>query len=78
MGSKLLEIRGRFHEYTGELDYEGRACGYGVIRWETTTYTAKTVRYEGTFLNDKWEGIGKSQMHSTYAVRGLHPRGCGE
>ena len=31
IGSKLLMTRGRVLEYYGELDQEGKACGYGVI-----------------------------------------------
>ena len=31
IGSKLLMTRGRVLEYYGELDQEGKACGFGVI-----------------------------------------------
>ena len=36
--------------YQGELDEEGNACGQGILSYYTTTY-------EGTFFNNKMEGV---------------------
>ena len=40
-------------EYVGEIDDEGLACGQGILsRWTGD-------KYEGGFVNDMFEGIGK-------------------
>ena len=37
--------------YVGELDSEGRACGFGVANRQGLG------KYQGSFLNDKAEGL---------------------
>ena len=43
------------YQYVGELDPQGKACGYGIA----TRVDDATWRYEGTFLDDKLEGLCK-------------------
>ena len=51
-------MSGEAYDYRGELDREGRACGYGIaVRTNDSTW-----RYEGTFLDDKIEGLCKCSM----------------
>ena len=42
--------------YTGEIDEDGMACGFGEIvnlkGWDT-------CRFKGTFVNDRGHGFGK-------------------
>ena len=43
-------------DYEGEIDENGKACGTGKA-------SSITTRYEGSFLNDKMEGIGTYSTH---------------
>ena len=50
------------YTYIGETDSQGRACGRGTIEDQTgkslfTKYDGSSLKYEGTFLDDKLEGI---------------------
>ena len=42
-------------EYTGELNEEDQAYGQGMSSY---THKSSMVRYYGTFVEDKYEGIG--------------------
>ena len=53
-GNKRFSLRGTF-DYVGELDREGNAAGFGVA----TRVSDKNHKFEGTFLNDKPEGVCK-------------------
>ena len=55
-GSKeITDWKGDKFTYTGELDHQGKACGKGTL----TNQKYGTYTFEGTFLDDKMEGIGK-------------------
>ena len=43
----------REYSYSGELDSDGKACGYGIA------VSDDTETLSGTFLNNKIHGIGK-------------------
>lgn len=43
-----------YFRYSGEIDAEGRACGYGVAVFQDDP----NVKYKGTWLDDKYHGIG--------------------
>ena len=55
-GRKTITINRKTWEYNGELDSENHACGQGVA---TCVYGQIGHIYEGTFVNDTFEGIGK-------------------
>ena len=46
--------KGLDYEYTGEMDQDGLACGFGKMspNWNS-------LEYEGTFLNDRKHGFCK-------------------
>ena len=46
-------------KYEGEIDENGLACGYGVA-------SCKDKRYKGCFVNDLFEGLGKSNIALGY------------
>ena len=46
------------YAYTGEVDKEGKACGFGTAV-KMDARVDKTKKYTGTFLNDKLHGISK-------------------
>ena len=64
-----LQRKDGTESYTGEVDQDGRACGYGQllikpyeyksIKKKTLgkTYFVKGKTYEGTFFNDVFEGV---------------------
>ena len=54
LAKKKLNLNGQEHNYEGEVDKEGLACGNGISKRWDGGYT-----YEGTFEQDKFEGIGK-------------------
>ena len=43
------------YEYTGELDKDGNACGFGIAVGEID----KDARYESTWFQNKRHGIGE-------------------
>lgn len=49
-GKKKIKIQGKEVEYTGELDRQGRATGFG-----KASYSQGFI--EGTFFNDCTEGV---------------------
>lgn len=48
LGSKDIEIRGFQYRYSGELDSDGKATGYGTA----VGVVNPGYRYRGTFLDD--------------------------
>ena len=57
-GSKTIVVYGKYCSYLGELDNQGRANGHGVVVSDDKV----GLYYEGTFVNDRFEGIGESFM----------------
>ena len=54
LGHKRFSLRGTF-DYVGDLDSHGNATGFGIA----TRVNDKEHKFQGTFLNDKPEGICK-------------------
>ena len=52
-GCKKIIAYGKDFQYQGDLDSKGRANGYGFV-------VSDWLTYEGTFVNDRFEGIGES------------------
>ena len=49
LGSKNVMINGAQYLYEGDLDREGKACGFGELVKQNTK---ETINFSGTFLND--------------------------
>ena len=49
------KIKKRRYNYTGEMDLQGRACGFG----EARDCEFPDLVYHGTFLNDEKHGLGE-------------------
>ena len=49
--------------YTGEVDKNGKLCGYGVA----TRIDAPHIKLEGTFYKNREHGLGKSLSTKEYA-----------
>ena len=57
-GKKLITISSIKYRYEGDLDSEGRACGFGEAV-KTNSYDA----FRGTFFNDRPHGLRKLSIH---------------
>ena len=55
VGRKTLKINNQEWDYNGELDLDGRACGFG-------SATCGEQIIEATFLDDLLEGVCKERM----------------
>lgn len=55
-GSKNVVINDAPYLYTGELDSKNNACGEGELVRQNTE---ETIKFSGTFLDDKKHGIGE-------------------
>ena len=53
-GTKSLQWRDLWIEFSGEVDQQGNASGYGVA----TRVDLPGWKYEGTFFNNKLHGYG--------------------
>ena len=56
---KIIKIKGNEYVYRGETDLEGNAAGWG--RAEQNRH-----KFEGTFLNDKLEGVIRETSDKGY------------
>ena len=56
LATKLIEIDSKKQKYEGEIDQEGNACGVGSVVYKRND---TTVKFEGTFFNDKQHGLCK-------------------
>ena len=70
-GKKKIEDRhGNVWNYEGELNFDFKACGYGIaINNHDPEY-----RYEGSFFEDTWEGIC-SNYFDNYRLEGEFKEG---
>ena len=57
-GEKVVTISSMEYNYKGDLDSEGRACGFGEAV-KTNSYDA----FRGTFFNDRPHGLRKLSVH---------------
>ena len=55
LGEKQIEIGPFSCDYSGEIDKDGYACGYG----EAINAYRPEIKYTGTFLDDKPNGLCK-------------------
>ena len=46
------------YDYKGELDSYGEPCGFGIAISIGDDNNGKDIKYEGTFLNGKFDGFG--------------------
>ena len=63
-GEKVVTISSMEYNYKGDLDSEGRACGFGEAM-KQTSYAG----FIGTFLNDRPHGLRKLSVHLNLCLK---------
>ena len=62
LGKKLLTIFIGDYDYEGEIDEQGKACGYGIA----VSVKEPDSRWEGTFQNDLPHGFCRYKVFTLY------------
>ena len=67
--TKMVRIEGRQFEYTGDVDQNGNATGWGVA---TTPDGRFGISYSGTFFNNRLEGIITKTTETSKWIGEMH------